>query len=274
MAWNGSRGAEAPKVEAVKKAPSTGKGLIAGLAVALVGFAVWFFVFNKSEAPKDADESARSNQIAEATPAKGGRLPDALKSDKVKSAKDAAKRVADKVAGKDETDVADDADENEKKEPPEDKRLFKNPMDQLLAMVMPTRPGDAVPPPPIDDSMTFTEEQEKDILERFVANKEDTDKQLERKDIVQGLRDEYFKLKKEGWTFMDYIKALYAKTSLDADVLTESAKLHDTIFNDVNVSDAEYLTALEKINKVLTDRGIDPIKIPQDEENEEGNTDK
>ena len=51
--------------------------------------------------------------------------------------------------------------------------------------------------------------------------------------------------------------------------MTESQKLHDTVFNDPNMSDSDYLAALEKINKVLTDRGIDPIKPPTDDEDED-----
>ena len=70
MSWNGSNlgGAEAPKVEAVKKAPSMGKGLLAGLIViVLAAVAVWFFVLNKDvDEPKE--EQAPSKTIAEVKP--------------------------------------------------------------------------------------------------------------------------------------------------------------------------------------------------------------
>lgn len=147
-----------------------------------------------------------------------------------------------------------------------DTRLFKNQMDQLMAMVMPKRAGEAVPPVPIDDDMKFSEEDEKKILERLTADENDTDEQLERKEIVQAMRDEYFDLKKRGWTFVDYIKALQAKADLDNEVLLESLKIHETVFNDRSISDEEYKNTLEKINKVLSDRGIAPIDPSKDEE--------
>jgi hypothetical protein len=155
--------------------------------------------------------------------------------------------------------------ENLKKE---DRRLFKNPMDQLLSMVMPKNLGDSVPPLPNIDNLTFTEEEENQLLERLTADDNDTDEKLERKKLVQAMRDEYRELKKNrSWSFVDYVKALQAKVDLDAEVLTESMKIHETVFNDTTISDAEYLKTLKKINDVLVERGIKPIG--SDEESNE-----
>lgn len=149
------------------------------------------------------------------------------------------------------------------------KRVFTNPMDQLMAMVMPKEPGDSVPPVPISDNAEFTPEQEKQMFEQLTADEDDSDAVLERKELVQAMRNEYVELKKRGWKFVDYIKALEAKAKLDNEVLTESWKIHETIFNDPEISDAKYTETLEKINKVLGDRGIKPIQPPTDEEPEQ-----
>lgn len=162
-------------------------------------------------------------------------------------------------------DVVTNADE--KAERPKRKIVFSNPMDQLMAMVMPMEPGQAVPPVPISDDMEFTPEQEQQMLERLTASEEDSEAVLERKELVQAMRDEYTELRtKHGWRFVDYIKALEAKARIDNEVLSESVAIHETVFNDPNVSDEEYMETLEKINKVLSERGIKGISIPVDEE--------
>lgn len=157
---------------------------------------------------------------------------------------------------------------------PEDTRTFKNPMDQLLSMVVPRNAGDAIPPVPITDDMEFSEDDERKILERMTADDQDSEAVLERKELVQSLRDEYFELKKRGWTFVEYIRALEAKANLDSDVLEESQRIHETIFNDSSISDEVYAKTLETINKMLADRGIKPIHPPQDEPDADNNEGK
>lgn len=147
-----------------------------------------------------------------------------------------------------------------------DTRLFKNSMDQLLAMVAPQNVGDSVPPLPIVDNMEFSPEDERKILERLTADDKDSDAILERKELVQSMRDEYQELKKRGWSFIDYVKALEAKAKLDTEIKEESLKIHETVFNDSEISDEEYLKTLEKINKVLKERGIAPINLPENDE--------
>lgn len=146
-----------------------------------------------------------------------------------------------------------------------DTRTFKNPMDQLLAMVTPRNAGDAVPPVPVTDDMEFSADDERKILERLTADDRDSEAVLERKELVQALRDEYFELKKRGWTFVEYIKALEAKANLDCEVLEESQRIHETIFNDASISDEAYAKTLAEINKMLAERGIKPIGPPQEE---------
>ena len=146
------------------------------------------------------------------------------------------------------------------------KVIFKNPMDQLMAMVMPNEPGEAVPPVPILEGAQFTPEQENQMFEQLTADEDDSEQVLKRKELVQAMRNEYVELKKRGWTFVDYIKALEAKAKLDNEVLTESWKIHETIFNDPKISDENYLETLNKINGILTERGIKPINPSSDDE--------
>lgn len=149
---------------------------------------------------------------------------------------------------------------------PERKVAFTNPMDQLLSMVAPKEPGDSVPPVPIGDDEEFTPEQEKQMFERLVALDDDSDAVLERKELVQAMRNEYVELKRtRGWRFVNYIKALEAKANLDSDVLAESWKIHETVFNDPDISDEKYEETLRKINKVLEGRGIRPITPPEED---------
>ena len=144
------------------------------------------------------------------------------------------------------------------------KPAFTNPMDQLMAMVVPREPGEAVPPVPISNDMVLTPEQESHMLEKLTIDENDPDSVAERKELVQAMRREYLELKKKyGWTFVDYIKAHEAQAKTDNEVLVESYKLHDTIFGNPEISDADYLETLGKINKVLSERGISPIKPPE-----------
>lgn len=268
--WNGSdlRGKTPIQPKVTAKKPSPWRGLFAGAIVVLLAAGGAYFLLSKPAAKVSDDELDEGRMIKERQPAK-------VKNPSV-STDSAASKVGPKTqakAGERYADVATEvteaavtnvgasAEDNKQK----DDRLFKNAMDQLLAMVAPRNVGDGVPPLPIVDDMKFSEEDEKKILERLTADDKDSDAVLERKELVQSMRDEYQELKKKGWTFVDYIKALEAKAKLDTEVLEESHKIHETVFNDPDITDAVYLEMLEKINKVLSDRGIKPISPPSDE---------
>ena len=244
------------------------KGLFAGAVVVLGAVAVWWMT-RPSDGVAESDDEGGNAKIAERHGGDRGTTRPAEASGMREKAQPVAREVS--QTGENGAQVADEAVVPEgtngvAKAVKKDTRLFKNQMDQLMAMVMPKRAGEAVPPVPIDDNMKFSEEDEKKILERLTADENDTDEQLERKEIVQAMRDEYFDLKKRGWTFVDYIKALQAKADLDNEVLVESLKIHETVFNDKSISDEEYKKTLGEINKVLTDRGIAPIDPNKDEE--------
>ena len=249
------------------------RGVLAGLCVAaLGGVVVWFCIGQNKPLSVDTDSSRSRIQDA-SHPVKMNKSATTIEKNSAKTAPSSTsvpKETSNADAPEEtppttaETNSTDEANNKKKKGP-----VFRNAMDQLLSMVMPDHPGDSVPPLPITDDMKFTEVQEKAMLERLTANDDDSDQVLERKEIVQAMRDEYLDLKKRGWTFIDYLKALQAKADLDSEVLSESWKLHDTVFNDPEISDAKYQETLEKINKVLGDRGIAPIKPPSLEDDDE-----
>ena len=261
--WNKPRNTLHAKPSA-KDYSSSLRGIVAGIiVVVLFGIVAWFFL------PKDVWLSKHDNTHSQENDERkviahkknvAGR--ENIRSTTATEHEHLAKDV---VAFATETEAKTAIDTNitatAKKDNP--KRLFTNPMDQLLSMVAPREIGDSVPPVPINDDVQFTPEQEKQMFEQMVAEDDDSDEAIRRKEIVQAMRDEYADLKKNrGWKFVDYIKALEAKAQLDNEILVESSKIHETVFNDPNISDEKYLEALEKINKVLGARGIKPIMPP------------
>lgn len=276
MAWNGSDGKVATSASrTAAKKPSRVRGLIAGLVVVVLAAVVYFSFFscNVDDSVSVVDDS---KLIKETQPRKARKVTDS----NVKKRTSEGKMSVAKPT-RQETPVQDVAETvsmnvatSTATATPKDKRLFKNPMDQLLLLVMPKYPGGQVPPLPDIGNIEFTPAEEERLLERLAESKDDTNETLDRKELVQSLRDEYHELKKErNWSFVDYVKALEAKVRLDAEVLSESIKIHETVFNDKSISDAAYLEMLEKINKVLADRGIAPIGQHDEEVNghESGN---
>ena len=272
--WNGSdlRGKTPVQPKVSAKKPSPWRVLVAGAIVVFLAVGGVYFLLSKPATKVSGGELDGNRMIKEQCPAKVKKpsTPTNSVASKVKprTPAKAGEQYAEVAAEPTEASVT-NAEASAEDKKPKDDRLFKNAMDQLLAMVTPKNVGDGVPPLPIVDDMKFSEEDEKKILERLTADENDSDEVLERKELVQAMRDEYQELKKKGWTFVDYIKALEAKAKLDTEVLEESHKIHETVFNDPDISDAKYLETPEKINKVLSDRGIKPIKPPSEEPEED-----
>ena len=251
----------------VKKKPSPVRGIVAGGIVVLLAAAALFLFMRGPERPAVTEDEGGDRAIKSATPSAAKRPARADAHGETAGAGQGEKAAS---VQQQEVAVATNADVAAAgKEKPKDNRTFKNAMDQLMSMVMPHEVGGDVPPLPISDDMVFSEEDEKAILERLTADEKDSDAVLERKELVQAMRDEYLDLKKRGWKFIDYLKALEAKNRLDTEVRDESYKLHETVFNDPEISDEKYLETLGKINEVLTQRGIKPIKPPTEEAEEE-----
>lgn len=274
MAWNGSDNKSDSSVtnKAMACKPSPWRGVLAGIVVVVLALAAAFFLVTRNEEGVGGQQPGKEGGMASVAPASAKPKPVAdlptVKKSKPGTAMQGAGGSHEPGMAVDEVDeiaatnIVSSSEESGK----EDRRLFKNPMDQLLSMVLPKKPGASVPPLPNIDSITFTPEEEDQLLERLAASDDDSDERLERKEFVQALRDEYHELKKShGWSFVDYVKALEAKVNLDAEVLSESIKINETVFNDASISDEEYSKTLTKINAILTSRGIEPIGSPGEE---------
>ena len=265
--WNRPT-AVSPAMPRWKSKPSYMRGVLAGgIVVALAGAAVWFFLYGSmaEQRPGNDPNGEGGKGIAKPLQTKpGGFRGKAAGSTSGQETLAEDGKPSEARPGTPEDATA--AETNNIAEIPKPKRRFTNPMDQLLAMVAPREVGDPVPPVPINDGIEFTPEQEDQMFELLAVEDGDSEEAIAKKELVQAMRDEYADLKKNrGWKFVDYVKALEAKAQLDSEVLTESAKIHDTVFNDPDISDEKYLETLEKINRVLGGRGIKPIAPPAEE---------
>ena len=264
MSWNGSDNKSDLSVNSKAMAckPSPWRGVLAGIVVVVLALAAALFLVARNQEGVGGQQPGKKGGLAPVAPSsakpKPVAAPPAVKKSKPGAATQGAGGSHAPVMAVDEVDES--AATNIVSSSKEDRRLFKNPMDQLLSMVLPKKPGATIPPLPNIDSITFTPEEEDQLLERLAASDDDSDEKLERKEFVQALRDEYHELKKShGWRFVDYVKALEAKVNLDAEVLSESIKINETVFNDASISDEEYSKTLVKINEILAARGIEPI---------------
>ena len=148
-------------------------------------------------------------------------------------------------------------------------RAFRNSAEQLIAMATPSSPGTPVPPLP-----EITDEGEamavaKALKHVIAAEEGDTEAVLEKKAVVAESKEELRELMtKEGWTFVEYVKALRDRANLDAEVLADAHKICEDLYHDKAVSDADYLKYVEQVNEKLKERGLPEIKTGENDENE------
>jgi len=144
----------------------------------------------------------------------------------------------------------------DKMTPPPPEKVFKTGSEQLLAMATPAMPGMAVPPLPQIDDDGMKEDLEKAMNTALKPSTNDTEETIGRKITVTDQKEEFRELRKKGWTFTEYVKALHAKASEEAEYLKEAHKLNDDLYHDKNVTDEEYKKYREKINSELKERGL------------------
>ena len=83
---------------------------------------------------------------------------------------------------------------------------------------------------------------------------------LQRKIDISEMKLEYAELKKQGWTFAQYVRALAAKRGEDAADMAEARRVIEDLYKDSTVSDAEYAAAKRQINESLAEKGLPPVK--------------
>lgn len=270
MGWNGSEG----KSSAVSGKPQRTATVISrwrflwwilvGLAAIVIGIAAWLLVGSGTESRKDdvRDRPKKSIQHkitkretqASETPK---RLPmPELSGVRIERREDIpAPQPLEEMNAAATNQVA------QKKIP------FKNGMEQLIALAMPTEPGSPVPPlPPITDE-SVAAHVESGLGNIIKAEEGDSPELLEKKIAVASAKDEFRNLRDtEGWGFVEYINALRDKANLDSQFLSEAHRICDELYHDSNVSDDAYISYRDQINEKLRERGLPEIETEEQEQ--------
>ena len=144
------------------------------------------------------------------------------------------------------------------------KMKFKTAEEQLLSMVTPDEPGGEVPPVPIADEEEDTVATAKGVANVLKPEKGDDENTLQRKMDISEMKLEYAELKKQGWTFARYVKALAAKRNEEAADLHDARRVMEELYKDSTVSDEEYAAAKKQINDSLKEKGL-PAVEPESE---------
>lgn len=143
--------------------------------------------------------------------------------------------------------------------------------EQLLMLVFPQKKGDLVPPVPIDiEADSELENEAQAILERQgVVEEWDDEHSVQIKERLEALKDEWYAFKQKGGSFHDFILQHQNVANFDTDTLDEARKFDQDNYDDRTMSDADYLEAHKKVNKLLEIQGFEKLKLPNAEVEEE-----
>ena len=139
--------------------------------------------------------------------------------------------------------------------------------EQLLMMVIPSKKGEIVPPPPIDIQATPELEKEaQDMLERqgFIEDWDD-ENSIGIKERLEDLKNQWYTFKQDGGSFHEFLQKCIHKSNFDTKTLEEARAFDSENFQDGNLSDEEYLKLHEKVNKLLEIQGFGKIERPDEE---------
>lgn len=152
--------------------------------------------------------------------------------------------------------------EEPKKEPPkEDLRPFRTASEQLLSMALSGQPGESVPPLPVSYDDDLEEDAAKALKSTIYVFDDDSEATLAHKMNVAEAKEQLRELQaKEGWTAVEYIKAIEAQRKEDAQLKRELYQELEKMVNDPTVSYDKIISDLSEINDVLAERGIPPIQ--------------
>ena len=148
---------------------------------------------------------------------------------------------------------------------------FKTAEEQLLSMVTPDEPGGEVPPVPITGEEEDTVATAKGVANVLRPEKDDDEHMLQRKIDISEMKLEYGELKKQGWTFAQYVKALAAKRNEEAADMGEARRVMEELYRDSTISDAEYAAAKKQINDSLREKGLPAVEAEAEKDGESEN---
>jgi len=151
---------------------------------------------------------------------------------------------------------------------------------QLLMMSTPGEKGDSLPPLPItnDDFDQLEREADRMLAQRVEVEDHDTDSSLELKEKLLALKAEFAEARERGVSFAEFLRDRESRAKLDAEHLEDAIHLDKVNYDDRTLSDEQYLTARDRIDKLLKMEGFRGLpkleEEGEDEEEEEGGADK
>lgn len=151
---------------------------------------------------------------------------------------------------------------------------------QLLMMSTPGEKGDSLPPLPItnDDFDQLEREADRMLAQRVEVEDHDTDSSLELKEKLLALKAEFAAARERGVSFAEFLRDRESRAKLDAEHLEDAIHLDKVNYDDRTLSDEQYLTARDRIDKLLKMEGFRGLpkleEEGEDEEEEEGVADK
>ena len=149
----------------------------------------------------------------------------------------------------------------EKEPEKEDLRPFKTASEQLLSMVLSGQPGDSVAPLPVSDDDDLEEDALKALNSTIYVRDDDSEDTLAHKANVAAAKEQLRELKaKEGWTMVEYVRAVEAQRKEDAQLKKELYQELEKRVNDSTIPDDKIRSDLTEINAILSERGIPPIQ--------------
>ena len=149
---------------------------------------------------------------------------------------------------------------------------------QLLMMSTPGEKGDSLPPLPItnDDFDQLEREADRMLAQRVEVEDHDTDSSLELKEKLLALKAEFAAARERGVSFAEFLRDRESRAKLDAEHLEDAIHLDKVNYDDRTLSDEQYLTARDRIDKLLKMEGFRGLpKLDEEGEDEgEGGADK
>ena len=142
---------------------------------------------------------------------------------------------------------------------------FKTRTEQLISMVESIPPGVPVPPLPISPIDNLEADADESAAHDIVIGEEDSEKAEAHKIRVGWTKVDLAAARKEGWSAVEYLKALEDTRNEDAAFAREKRQEFDGLLADPGLSDDDCLAELEKINAELEERGLPPI-VPRYED--------
>lgn len=148
---------------------------------------------------------------------------------------------------------------------------------QLLMMSTPGEKGDSLPPLPItnDDFDQLEREADRMLAQRVEVEDHDTDSSLELKEKLLALKAEFAAARERGVSFAEFLRDRESRAKLDAEHLEDAIHLDKENYDDRTLSDEQYLTARDRIDKLLKMEGFRGLpKLEGEVEDEDSGEDR